>query len=476
MDQKLQQSDKRDHIIAKLEADLAHAYTVITELQEQLAELQNDQSQQSTLLVRGVSLFPSEKSRNPTKQSLAGYPDTEVTDSSGVLTRRRGSDTLSLLQFASLVTVVAVVMTIIGLAMTRRQNPRPVQPAAAPSVILRSTPNCLPLPLVIPASPRVTPSPLPQPRQKNLELAYNVRMPPSFKKSQELQATVNEVVDLADAEELPKKPLSITLIDAKTGEYAQYQEEDMRYPASVVKMFWMVDLYAQIEKGWLDEAAITPYLNKMIKKSDNEAASYILDRITGTKSGEKLEGEEYQTWLNKRRQVTRFFREAGYKDINISQKTFPIPYLKLYEPKGRDLEMRGDPKAPIRNKITTQHAARLLYEIYEGQAVSPVYSQKMADLLTIDSATRVLNKEQQSSAQFNPVRGFLSQSLPTDVYFAAKAGWTSGSRQEAAYIATLDGKAAYILVIFADDRAYAYDWKIFPQMSRLVFERMTARK
>ena len=30
-----------------------------------------------------------------------------------------------------------------------------------------------------------------------------------------------------------------------------------------------------------------------------------------------------------------------------------------------------------------------------------------------------------------------------------------------------------ILVIFAEDRAYAYDWKIFPQISSLVFDRMT---
>ena len=41
------------------------------------------------------------------------------------------------------------------------------------------------------------------------------------------------------------------------------------------------------------------------------------------------------------------------------------------------------------------------------------------------------------------------------VYFGSKAVWTSGSRQEAAYIATPDGKAAYILVLFAEDRVYA---------------------
>jgi hypothetical protein len=110
-----------------------------------------------------------------------------------------------------------------------------------------------------------------------------------------------------------------------------------------------------------------------------------------------------------------------------------------------------------------------------GQAVSPEYSQQMINLLTIDPATRIQKRNLQDPNQFNPVRGFFSQSLPDDIYFAAKAGWTSGSRQEAAYIATQDGRTAYILVIFAEDRSYAYDWKIFPKLSRHVFNRMTER-
>jgi hypothetical protein len=38
-----------------------------------------------------------------------------------------------------------------------------------------------------------------------------------------------------------------------------------------------------------------------------------------------------------------------------------------------------------------------------------------------------------------------------------------------------DAQAAYILVIFADDPAYAADKKIFPEMSRLVYKRMSDR-
>lgn len=97
----------------------------------------------------------------------------------------------------------------------------------------------------------------------------------------------------------------------------------------------------------------------------------------------------------------------------------------------------------------------------------------MANLLTIDPQTRLTKKDDQDTEHFNPVRGFLSESLPSNIYFGAKAGWTSFTRNEAAYIATPDGKVGYILIVFGEDKAYAYDWKIFPKMSKMVFEKMT---
>ncbi|WP_089128382.1 serine hydrolase [Tolypothrix sp. NIES-4075] len=369
-------------------------------------------------------------------------------------------------------------MTFIGLALMRRQNPSPSQPTATPSATVPKTQESLPPVAVLPNLPQTASLPdiLPQIGQENSELVYNVKIAPNFKKSDALQSIVDDAVALAAVKGLPTNPLSITLINTKTGEYAAYQQEKPRFPASVVKMFWMVYLYAQIEKGIWHEENFIFYLNSMIKKSDNNAASDILDAITQTKSGQNLEGKEYEYWLKNRKKVNKFFQKAGYEKINISQKPFPITSQKIYEPQGSDLKMRGDPKNPIRNKITTQQAARLLYEIYDGQSISQIYSEKMASWLSIDPATRIEKKDDQNPNEFNPVRGYFSESLPTNVNFGGKAGWTSNTRQEAAYIATPDGKAAYILVVFAEDRTYAYDWKIFPQMSRFVYDRMTNRK
>ncbi|PIG94363.1 serine hydrolase [Gloeocapsopsis sp. IPPAS B-1203] len=298
--------------------------------------------------------------------------------------------------------------------------------------------------------------------------------PSSLQSNQELQEVVDRVVSFIRSKNLSTENLSISLIKVNSGEIAEYQAEKLRYPASVVKLFWLVAIYSYFEASILqDLEQFHPDLYKMLKKSDNEAASRLLDSITNTKSGTKLNSQEYQNWLNQRYAVNRFFQKAGYENINISQKTFPIPSEDMYEPKGKDLEMRGDPKKPNRNKISTQQAARLMYEIFTEKAISPEYSRELQKWLTWNlNSSEWRNIDPNTS--FNPIRGFFGESLPTDTYFASKAGWTSSTRQEVAYIS--DGKTAYILAIFAEDRAFAQNWKIFPQMSRLVYEHMIRDK
>jgi Beta-lactamase enzyme family len=315
----------------------------------------------------------------------------------------------------------------------------------------------------------------PQRQDKPIELSYNVKNKPEFQKSRQLEGIINDVVNLAISKGLPIETLSISLIDLKSQTYAGYQDQMPRFPASVSKLFWMVALYANFEEEtpahdvFLSDLLCKTDLCKMIQKSDNESASRVLDRITDTTSGAQLSKEDYVTWVNKRSKVNTFFQKSSYDHININQKNFPIPYLKLDEPQGRDLQMRGNNRIPIRNQMTTEQASRLMYEIFKNQAVSPKASKAMQDLLTRDLRPEVYKKE-----QYNSVEGFLAESLPFDqIYFASKVGWTLSSRQEVAYITTNDGKVAYILSIFGDDKLYGNDWKIFPEISLMVFQEMT---
>lgn len=209
----------------------------------------------------------------------------------------------------------------------------------------------------------------------------------------------------------------------------------------------------------------------MIQKSDNESASRVIDWLTGTTSGLSLEDEALNIWLQKRKPLSKFFEVAGYEGIDISQKNFPIPYLKLDLPEGCDLQIRGNLSRPIRNQVTTKQAARLMSEIVAGEAVSQQASQEMLQLLTRDLQPEIWKEE-----RYNSIEGFLGESLPLDnAYLNSKVGGTFDSRQEVAYIRSKDAKATYILVIFADAPAYGNDWKIFPKISRLVFDRMVTR-
>lgn len=304
-------------------------------------------------------------------------------------------------------------------------------------------------------------------------LIYNVSTLPPFQPNAKLQAVVDNAVSVLRNSGLPTQSLSISLINLKGQnccEYGIYADRTPRFPASVAKMFWMVALQAQIEHGLLSKDVISGQeLYKMIQKSDNEPTSRVVDEITGADSGDRLNDEFLGIWAAKRRWTNRFFEAAGYQNINLSQKNFPVPALHLQQPEGRDLQIRGNQSLPIRNYLTTYDTARLLYEIHAGQSVSKEASSKMELLLKRDLRPEIWKKE-----EYNSIEGFLSESLPQNTYFISKVGWTSGSRQEAALIRSADGSVEYILVIFGDDRAYADDWKIFPKVSRLILDRMLA--
>ncbi|OCQ91645.1 hypothetical protein BCD67_09055 [Oscillatoriales cyanobacterium USR001] len=336
-------------------------------------------------------------------------------------------------------------------------------------------------PPIVPQPPTLSPLPLqgnsnPSSNQSDRTFTYNIKTPPNQVYSQELQIIVDELVNIASSEKLPTAPLSISLIDVSNSQahtFAGYQNQTSRFPASVAKLFWMVGFYSAIEKGIIqkDESSFTSDLDQMMRVSNNDAASRILDQITNTESGGELQGKELQTWLKKRQKISEFFQTAGYDRIQLSTKNYPIYYLNQTEPIGRDLQLfSSNSSQPTRNQVTTDQAARLLYEIYTRQAISSTASRKMAYLLTRD-----LDPKAWKNDPSNSIKGFLGEYLPTNIYFGSKVGYTSTSRQEAAFIRTLDDRAIYILVIFAEDPAYANNEKIFPQMSRHVFDRLNNR-
>ncbi|WP_315790447.1 serine hydrolase [Fischerella sp. JS2] len=501
--QSKRQPDSRDRKIAELEAKLQRAYQVIEnlqqtniELQRQIAEFNSAGNQKSVLPTTLIAASLPQKVHAQNKQTIGKRRTTPPQSKHTAIMNKSRFRKLPHLQFYGLIALV--VLTIVSLfgfssffaQRAKNKNSETLNNSAIQPQLTFPTQQ----PIINPPNPVINQPDLSNPpvnlplesssqlAKINLDLIYNIKTPPNLKKSDGLSSTLKNILDYVKDKKLPTESLSITLINLNTNTIAGYQQDMPRYPASVVKLFWMAILEAKIKQGLVPlHHTLNSDLNAMILKSDNDAASRIVDVISGTYSYEKkLTDEQFQVWKKQRQSLNYFFQEAGYKDINVSQKTYPIAYLKVTEPKGADLQLRGDnPNQPKRNKITTYQTARLMYEIFTGQAVGPEYSEQMAGLLTRDLRPEAWKLQPPNPDEFNPVENFLGESLANDadqIVFASKAGWTTASRQEVAYVATKDRKTRYIIAIFGEDPAYAASQNAFPDISRLVFDQMRNRK
>ena len=139
----------------------------------------------------------------------------------------------------------------------------------------------------------------------------------------------------------------------------------------------------------------------------------------------------------------------------MNQKTF------CEDAYGRERTSRG-PKGENRNKLTTDATARLLAEIVAGHAVTPQRSAKMMELLRRDFAGTSKDADDQG-------HGFTGIALKgiEDAKLWSKAGWTSTTRHDAAYIELPDG-SKFVLVTFTTD--HANEREIIPTVARVVIE------
>jgi beta-lactamase class A len=259
--------------------------------------------------------------------------------------------------------------------------------------------------------------------------------------------------------QLKEKQLAITVIDLRDPQLpalASFNGNEKVYPASVVKLFYLVAAHR-----WLEDKKIqdTPELHRalrdMIVDSSNEATQYIVDVLTHTTSGYELPPKEMKEWQHKRNAVNRYFASLGYANINVNQKTF------CEDAYGRERVSRG-PNGENRNKLTTDATARLLMAIVSGKAVTPERSAQMMDLLKRDYAGKSSDPDDQA-------HGFTGIALTgtAGVRLWSKAGWTSTTRHDAAYLELPNG-ARFILAIFTTD--HANEREIIPTVARAVMD------
>ena len=239
-----------------------------------------------------------------------------------------------------------------------------------------------------------------------------------------------------------------------------YRGVERIYPASVVKLFYLVAVHEWLEKGMLQTSAeLERAISDMIVDSSNDATSLVVDILTGTTSGPELPVGPFETWKLQRNIVNRYFQSLGWAEmetINVNQKTWGDgPY-------GRERVFVGE-LMENRNMVTTNATARLLHSIVGGVAVSARASQAMMALMKRTQ----LNQGELAQSE-DQVTGFLGGSLPQDAQLWSKAGWTSQVRHDAAYI-ELPSQRPYLLVVFTEG-THSQNQAILPFVSQKIAE------
>ena len=243
-----------------------------------------------------------------------------------------------------------------------------------------------------------------------------------------------------------------------------YRGVERIYPASIVKLFYLVAIHEWLQGGMVSESLeLNRAIRDAIVTSSNDATSLLVDVLTGTTSGPELPSNPFETWQQQRNIINRYFASLGWSElesINVNQKTWCDGAY------GRERAFLGE-LMENRNMLTTDAVARLLHSIIGGVAISSERSQKMMQLLK-----RSLNPAQFiDSDGENQITGFIGEALPSNAQIWSKAGWTSQVRHDAAYI-EIPGVSPYLLTIFTEGKDNAQNKSILPFISRLVVEAM----
>jgi beta-lactamase class A len=227
----------------------------------------------------------------------------------------------------------------------------------------------------------------------------------------------------------------IDLCDPHLPKMASYHGQEKVYPASVIKAFYMVATYYQVQQGVLRlDRALRRDLRLMIGISDNQATNRIVDRLTNTTSGDSLQGVSYQEFVYKRGWMNRYFRSIGFDSVNACQKTWDG------DPYGRDLQLLGSKLGPNylnSNKLTTDETALLLYLIDQRKVVSRGACAAMLRLM---------------KRKANPNDPFLAGVIPKGSRLWSKEGLVESKRHDAGIVELPNG-ARFILVVFTDKSA-----------------------
>lgn len=292
---------------------------------------------------------------------------------------------------------------------------------------------------------------------RNLAVAEPISISPRIQAA--VEGAAMAALARFENDKLQSNQLAITLVDLRDTEHplrGGFRSEAPIYPASVIKLFYLVAAHRWMEDGKLkDTAELRRAMKDMIVDSSNDATHYVVDLLSGTTGGPELPADEMKAWSENRNAVNRYFSALGFSKINVNQK----PWCE--GPYGREREFVGKDYAN-RNVLTTDATARLLTEIAQGRAISARRSSEMMKILKRDPFKKIAPGDEPDQAT-----AFTGKALAAGAKLWSKAGWTSTARHDAAFIELPNG-TSFVLVTFTT--GHSKNAEIIPFVARKLIE------
>ena len=244
------------------------------------------------------------------------------------------------------------------------------------------------------------------------------------------------------------------------GRGASWRHRCLFYPSSIASLVYAIAIEEWLKRDWLpDSHELRRALHDMLVESNNDAAGFIVDLLTGTTSGPSLHGVAWQNWKEQRQVVNQWLRSLKWKEleqVNCCQKIWGNgPY-------GREYDFAN--LAGRYNTLTTEAAAIMLEAVMSNAIVSPVACSRLRNLLL-----RPLDLN--SNCCCNPgnqIAGFLGAGVPSGSRLWSKTGWTNQVRHEAACWQPSDSGPTTLLVVFSAGEERSNDDLLLPGLATVL--------
>ena len=238
-------------------------------------------------------------------------------------------------------------------------------------------------------------------------------------------------------------------------EFWKYQPEGASYrgvelidPGNFAHLFYLVAMHVWLEQGMVQPTADTERaIANMIQQDSHDAASYLVDILSGVSSGPVLPEGPMATWQSQRNIINRYFSQLGWlelRSININQKTWQE------SPYGRERSFFGK-TFDNRNQLTTEAIARLLHSIIGGVSVTSRRSQSMMN---------VLKARTESTDIDLPPTADVWRLVTAEAHLSHSAVYVEA-----------EGIHPYLLIVLTESAAGLSNQAVVSTVNRLVFER-----